>query len=340
MSQRRPSIRDVARAAGVSTATVSNVFTGRKAVNAALESRIRELAESMGYRPNRAAADLRSGRSRVVTMLVPDLADPHFTALITEVESLAGADGFELLVANAKNDVGTERRRLSALLAWQPAGLILVPCTDHLPPPLDAAALPVPTVIADRGAEAEGVDSVRIDNAEAGGLAARHLLSLGHRRLLLAASDQRLQAIRARCEGARRIIEAVGGEAIIVELGSDPEQGTRRLHEQLDRAPLPSALIAVTDMTTLAVLTCLAERQLDPGHDLSLVGFDDYPWMRARRRPITAVAQPVAAMAGAIWDRLRRRMDGNDDPPSATVLHCELRQRASTRAGGQQTTTR
>jgi len=332
VSQRRPSIREVARAAGASTATVSNVFTGRKAVNADLEARIRSLAESMGYRPNRAAADLRSGRSRVVTMLVPDLADPHFTALVTEVESLAGADGYELLVANAKNDIDTEHGRLDALLAWQPAGLILVPCTDHLPASLDDGELPVPTVIADRGAEARGVDSVRIDNREAGELAARHLLALGHRRVLLAASDRRLEAIRERCHGAQRAIETAGGTAGIVELGTDPDEGARRLHDELDRMPLPTALIAVTDMTTLAVLTCLAERRLDPGRDLSLVGFDDYPWMRARRRPITAVAQPVAAMAGALWARLRTRMEGNDDPPSARVLHCQLRERASTTA--------
>lgn len=331
MAKRPPSIKDVADAVGVSTATVSNVFSGKKPVKPELASRVRAVARDLGYRVNRAASNLRSGENRLVSVLVPDLSDPFFTSLVTEVESRAEADGFDIIIANAKDDLETERRRVATLLAWHPAGVVIVPCSDRMPEQLEELRESLPIVIADRGAEAVGYDTVRIDNADAGEIAANHLLELGHRNILLAASDLRLHAIRERCRAASERVAAAGGSVEVVEVGPDPVRGTQTLARWMERNSTPTAIIAVTDMTTLAVLSCLAERKSNVGEDISLVGFDDYPWMSARRTPITAVRQPVEDMAGAIWATLRARMDGTPRSAETTVLHCSLKVRASTR---------
>lgn len=331
MAKRSPSIKDVADAAGVSTATVSNVFSGKKPVKPELAEHVRSIAAGLGYRVNRAASNLRSGDNRLVTVLVPDLSDPFFISLVTEVESRAEADGFDIIIANAKDDPETERRRVATLLSWHPAGVVIVPCSDTMPDQLEASRQTLPIVIADRGADAKGYDTVRIDNADAGAIAANHLLELGHSRILLAASDLRLQAIRERCRGASERVQAAGGKIETVEVGPDPSRGAETLMRWMERNPSPTAIVAVTDMTTLAVLKCLAERKSNVGEDISLVGFDDYPWMSARRTPITAVRQPVKGLADAIWSTLKKRLDGVTGPAEETLLHCGLRVRASTK---------
>jgi LacI family transcriptional regulator, galactose operon repressor len=331
MAKRPPSIKQVADEAGVSIATVSNVFSGKKPVTHELAEHVRAVADSVGYRVNRAASNLRTGRNKIITVLVPDLSDPFFTSLVTELEKQVQVDGYDIIIANAGDDLDVQRRRVAALLSWQPAGMVIVPCTDQLPEQLDAARAELPIVIVDRGAEAADFDTVRIDNADAAEIAAKHLVELGHRDVLIAASNLSLEAIRERCRGARERIEASGGVAETVEVGADPQQGAELLARWLDRNRLPSAILGVTDMTTLAVLSCLAERKYEIGQDVSVVGFDDYPWMSARRTPITAVQQPVKEIVDRIWATLKSRLEGFDGAPEAKVLQCSLKVRASSR---------
>ncbi len=331
LAKRPPSIKQVADAAGVSIATVSNVFSGKKAVTPELAEHVRAVAKKVGYRVNRAASNLRTGRSRIITMLVPALSDPFFISLVTELERRAQVDGYDIIVANAQDDLEVERRRIAALLSWQPAGMVIVPCTDKMPDQLLEVRNELPIVVADRGADAEGFDTVRIDNADAAGIAAKHLVELGHRNVLIVASNLSLEPIRERCRGARERVEAVGGTAETVEVGPDPQKGAEELARWLDRNALPSAILGVTDMTTLSILTCLAERKYEIGEDVSVVGFDDYPWMSARRTPITAVQQPIDEIAESIWTTLKKRLEGETGAPVAEVLQCDLKVRASSR---------
>ena len=330
MAKRQTSIKQVAEAAGVSTATVSNVFSGKKAVMPELAERVRKVAGELGYSVNRAASNLRSGESRIVPVLVPDLSDPFFTSLIMEIEGLAQIDGYEIIIANTKDDAETERGRISALLSWQPAGMIIVPVSDDIPDQLDALRNNLPIVLADRGTEAEGFDTVRVDNAAAGAEAAAHLVELGHRSVLIVASDTGLYGVSERCRGAAEMVAQAGGKSDIVEVGPAPNLGAKNLARWLGQNQMPTAIFAVTDMTTLATLTCLAEIKAEIGKDISVVGFDDYPWMSARRTPITAIRQPIEDIAKTAWTTLKRRMDDNDDHAEAPPLKCTMKIRAST----------
>lgn len=331
MSKPTASIKDVAARAGVSTATVSNVFSGKKPVKPDLAAKVRSVAKDLGYHVNRAASMLRSGRNKIVAVVVPDLADPHFTSVIREIERLAKRDGYEIIVANSDNDADNERSRLEALLSWQPAGLIMIPCTDTLPDQLRTGVDGVSVVLADRVANKTLADSVTIDNADAGWIAAKYLCELGHQNILLIASDCGIEPIRERRRGAVEAIAEFSGTAHVIDAGSDPEAGAFRVGKWMDRNTHPTAMIALNDMTTLAVLTCLAERKIEVGTEMSVVGFDDYPWMIARRTPITAIRQPVPEIAAVIWKRLQSRMQGDAAPVQAIELECSLKIRDSAR---------
>lgn len=331
MVKRPTSIKQVADAAGVSTATVSNVFSGKKPVKPELAAKVRKAASQLGYHVNRAASNLRSGQSRMVPVMVPDLSDPFFTSLITEIEALAEADDFDIIVASSKDDADVEKRRIAALLSWQPAGMIIVPSSDTVPDALIAVQDSMPIILTDRGVGAKGFDVVLPDNLDAGRQAGAHLAEMGHRHVLIAASDLSLKAIKQRCDGVSEQIQSAGGTTDVLAVGPKPTIGAARLNEWLDTHSMPSAVFATTDMTTLSVLTCLADRGIDVGLDVSVVGFDDYPWMSARRTPITAIRQPVEAMANVIWSTLRDRLDGKQPTRASEYLKCSLQIRASTR---------
>ena len=333
MRKSRTTIKDVAKLAGVSTATVSNVFSGSKPVNAALRKRVETAARELSYQVDRAASQLRSGQTRVIGVLVPDLDDVFFTSLVSRVEVLAQEDGYDVIVASSRDDPSLEQSRLRALLGWRPSGLVAVPCTDTMPEILADEAHRLPIVLADRVVvEGAIADTVTIDNREAGEIAARHLVAMGHRDIVIAASHLSIAPIRDRVRGADAFLQqAVGRAATVVERGSNSERGAEHFANWLDRHARPSAVLALTNVTTLAVLSALAARRIDVPDEVSMIGFDDYPWMSARKTALTAIRQPVDDMAKAIWEQLMARIGGDDTAPRPVGLNTSLQVRDSVR---------
>ncbi len=336
MNRKRATLKEVAAQAGVSTATVSNVFSGRKPVNADLRAKVEKAAKELSYQIDRAASQLRSGRARVVGVLVPDLDDTFFTSLISRLEVMARRDGYDVIVASSRDERELEESRLHALLGWRPSGIVAVPCSDRIPTVLSREAGRLPMVLVDRViAESAVADSVTIDNFEAGEIAFRRLLDMGHTDIVLAASHLDIAPIRERIRGATAAARSRRArDPIAVEVGSNAERGAERFAAWLEKHALPSAVLALTNVTTLAVLSALARRRIEVPEQVSLIAFDDYPWMSARKTPLTAIRQPVDAIAGAAWERLKMRMAGDASPPVPTVLQAGLQDRASVRRIG------
>jgi LacI family transcriptional regulator len=331
MAAKRVTIKDVAARAGVSIATVSNVFSGNKPVNAELQRRVKKAVRELGYQVDRAASQLRSGQTKVVGVLVPDLDDVFFTSLVSELEVMAQRDGYDILVASSRDDTTLEQSRLRTLLAWRPAGLIAVPCSDVVPSVLEREVGRLPMVFADRVSPAGvPVDTVTADNRDAAEIAARYLLAQGHKDIVLAASSLAIFPIRERVRGASELIRAeIDRDPAVVELGSNAERGAEVLAHWLERHARPSAVIALTNVTTLSTLMALARLRLDIPEPVSLIGFDDYPWMSARKTGLTAIRQPIKDMAAGAWEQLRKRMAGDESAPRHMVLKTSLQVRDS-----------
>ena len=327
-----PSIKDVARRAGVSPGTVSNVYSKNRPVKAALVARVRAAAEELGYQPDRAASQLRSRKARVIGILVPSLNNPFFTSLIAAIEERAQSEGYEIIVASSNDDEESEATRLATLAAWRPAGIVVIPCADEFAARGVIARASIPYVVADRLAANLAVDAVTIDNTEAGIKAARHLLDLGHHDFVVAASTLKLANIRERCSGIQSVFTERGlAGPSLIEVGLEFEAATDRLRAWIENNRRPSAFLALTNFTTLGVLASLSRLNISVPDDVSVLGFDDYSWMRAVNPPLSAIRQPVEEIGQQVWIRLRARIAGDTSAPVHMRLGCELIVRSSTR---------
>ena len=331
---KKPSIKEVAKMANVSTATVSNVFSGRKAVNDELKKRVHEAADLLGYQVNRVASQLRSQRNRIIAVLVPNLTDTFFATIISNIEDLAFTQGYDVIVASSHDQIEIEDSRLKALLRWQPAGVIAIPCSGSLPQALLEIQSKIPVVLVDRvSTQFCPFDSVTLSNQESGKEAFEHLVKHNHQRILIAASNLSFPPIQARVDGCNKVAKTHSLQSEVLELGSDIEEGANILGAWLDSHTQPSAIFALTNVTTLSVLTALAERNIRVGDDISLVAHDDYIWMSARNVSLTVMQQPVEQMAHSAWEQLIERIENEqrNETPTKTVFKAQLVQRDSVR---------
>jgi DNA-binding LacI/PurR family transcriptional regulator len=326
----RKTIHEVAKRAGVSNATVSNVLNGKGRTSREVEQRVRKVARELGYATDRAAAQLRSGRSKIIAALVPSLENPFFTALLAAFERHASQAGYELFVASANEDEDIEASRLAALLSWRPAGVFIVPCTDEFKSSRLLQKQGLPHVVVDRVSGAPRADSILTDNQRAGRDAAAHLYALGHRRIVVAASTLSIANVRERCEGIAEAAEASHAPyADVLEIGKSFDTAAERLKRWVETHRAPDAIIALTNFATLGALSGCARLGLNIPEDVSLVGFDDYAWMGVSSPSITAISQPIDEMGEQAWTSLDERISGFAGPPRLFRLACHLEIRDS-----------
>ena len=317
--------------ADVSVATVSNVLGARKTVNPLLVARVHAAVETLGYRVDRAAAQLRSGKTRIIAVLVPALDNPFFTSIIAAIEQAVQSDGYDIIVASSNNDAGTERRRLATLLSWRPAGVVVMPVDDAFAASDLLEAAEPAFVVVDRLPPRLSADTVSVDNEQAAILACDHLIALGHRDILVVASTLRLANIRKRFSGIRKACRDGGlPDPKVLEVGLTLEAVALDLADWLAANERPTGIIALTNFTTIGVIASLAQAGIRIPRDLSLVGFDDYIWMQAATPSITAIRQPVEQLGLQAWNCLRERIQDGRQKRKAMRLRCTLQVRGST----------
>lgn len=317
----------VAERAGVSTATVSNVLTGKPTVSQAYAERVRAAADELGYVADSHASRLRSGRDSLAGVVVPDLGHPMYGVFVSTLERLAREDGFDLIVVSSDNDPDQEAQRLRAIRSWRLAGLIVIPTDGAL-----ASRVPIgaqgPIVVADRIPDDTAFDLIAVDNARSAGVIARHLADQGYRRCIVAAGSLGFGNVRERWEGAAA---AAGPMALTkLECGLDPVQSHRRIAALLAETPAHDAFFALDGRTSLIAYRALGNAGLAIPTDIAFASFDEAEWMTLVSPPITAVRQPVRMMAEAAWARLLVRLDRGPDEPHHLRLPCVVDLRAST----------
>ncbi len=331
-----PTIRDVALRAGVSVATASNVVNGARPVGDASRRKVVEAIAALDYRLDRAASALRGRSTRLIGMVVPDITNVFFASLVHGVEALAERDGYDLLIVSTSEDAAKERRRVEALVARRIDGLIVVPANDDsmvaLKGDADGSRLP-PAVLIDRGGRAPGFDTVRADCFTGGYAAARCLIDLGHRDIVVLTHSRGLDNIEQRVAGCRRALSEAGveGRDRVIYGGQDLESLRSAVELELNRADRPTAVFALTNVCALASIKAARGLSLEIPGDVSIVGFDDFDWMSALSPYLTTVAQPVDDFASTAWRLLMRRLKGDAGTDVERVeLPCTLKVREST----------
>ena len=263
-------IRDVARAAGVSASTVSRALSAPEIVDAATRERVLRVADHLGYRPNRAARGLITGRTGNLGLILPDLANPFFPSVVKGIQSQAHEADYQVFVADT-DEHATAELGLVRSLAKQVDGIIL--CSPRMKPAelRDAAGL-APVVLVNR--RAGTIPAVTMDNA--GGMfdVVQHLTELGHRRIGFVAGPRSSWSTKERLRGLRTASDRLGLE--LVEVGNfDPTFDGGAASAEGVLLGGVSAVVAYNDLVALGLLAALRERGVEVPRDLSVVGIDN-----------------------------------------------------------------
>jgi len=329
----RPTILDVARRAGVSLGTVSNVLNGNRNVSARRREKVDAAISSLGYVPNGLAQSLRRQRSRVIGRCLPLSSNAYFAALLEAFETIAAAQGYELMQVLSRHDPALELRRILALIARQVDGLIVVPCADSHATFDAIARAGVPAVMVDRAAADERFDYVTQDDRGAMAEVTEALLARGHRRLLFIVRHPNLVTTRDRIAGFRAA--AAGGRGATADLlVRDPDDAVfaRAFAARMQDAEAPTAVVASNSDLALAVLRNLRELGLRCPDDVSLLAFDAPAWADVLTPPLAVVRPPTTELARRAWDVLLARMERRGGRPQRIVLAAGLELRASVAA--------
>ena len=324
------SIKEVAEAAGVSTATVSRVFSNKPHVRAVVRERVMAAVDQLAYRPNRTARTLRSQKSNTIGLIVSDIRNPFFTAISRSVEDTAYEHGYSVLLCNTDEDPAKEELYLKLMQDENVAGIIFSPTRQIITHFADME-LEFPTVLVDRSLKNGDVDAVLLDNVTAAYDLTRHLLDQGYRRigLLLGAVGTTGQERQRRYEEALRECGSVPSAELIRDIQPKVETGRAATLELLALAQPPDAMLATNNLLTAGALQAIRERGLRIPHDLALAGFDETIWATLVEPAVTVMAQPTDDIGRTATDLLLQRISEPNRPPRRVILQGQLHVRGS-----------
>lgn len=328
----RVTITDVARAAGVSVATVSKVINDRYGVAAATAEHVRSVIADMNYESSLVARSLRSQRTGVIGILLAEF-EPFSTELLKGLAAATSGSGYELLAwsggGGPDGHVGWERRSLAQLSGTLIDGAVLITPTLVVP---DAG---IPVVAIDPHAGSETHPFVDSDNLAGAVSAVEHLLTLGHRRIGFLGGRPDLESARLREEGYRRTLAAAGIplDPDLVRVGGyRPETADAPAHELLTLPDPPTAVFATNDLSAIRTIQVAQSLGLRVPEDLSVVGFDNVPESALSSPQLTTVSQPLHRMGSEAMQMLLTLLRGEPLTVAHRRLPTELVVRGSTRA--------
>jgi LacI family transcriptional regulator len=322
---------DVARLARTSVATVSAIVNGSARVSPELAARVRAAIAAVGYRPDGIARSLKKGATQTIGLLVTDITNPFFTAVVRSVEATAQACGYSVILCNSDEDLKEERTYLDLLRTRRVDGLILVPSGgvgDYAGLVGDAKAPPV--VFVDRSVTDVAVDTVTVDNAHAVEAAIAYLLRLGHRRIGFITGLPHLSTSAERLKGYRRALRKAGIalDPALVRQGDFRQEGAFQATQSLlALRPRPTALFAANNLMAIGAMLALRAAGLDCPADVSLACFDDFEWAGAFHPRLTVLRQPTAEIGRRAMELLLERLAPGKNgtaPPHRIALRAEL----------------
>ncbi|AEG43275.1 LacI family DNA-binding transcriptional regulator [Isoptericola variabilis] len=316
-ARRRASISDVARLAGVSVGTVSNVLNRPDRVSEATRERVETAIAQLQFVPNGSARQLRVGTITTVGAVVLDIANPFFTDLARGIEARLDQDDYTLMVASSDEDPEREARYLRLYEQHGVQGIMVVPATDEVDHLVALADRGVRIVLLDRPSPVESLSSVAVDDVHGGALAVRHLLEQGHTRIAFLNGPHTIHQCADRWAGAVQAVEAAGLdpadvlEELTVSLNADGgDAGTRALVAREDR---PTAIFCVNDLVALGSLRVLRRAGFSVPDDVAVVGYDDVTFAAELATPLTSVRQPTHELGVRAADLLLRPGDAEPE---------------------------
>ena len=316
------SIKEVARQAGVSLGTVSNVLNRPDTVSPATRQRVLDAIDALGYVRNDSARQLRAGRSRTVAIVVLDVSNPFFTDVVRGAETVVERSGGMLIVCNSGEDPSREHRHLDMLEEQRVQGLLVTPLADGPHPRLDRfVQRGIPVVLVDRVTGNPGRCSVSVDDVRGGRLAAEHLLGRGHRHLAYIGGPFSIRQVTERHEGATAALAGTGAALTVVRTRSLSVAEGRRGAAELAALPAsrrPTAIFCANDLLALGALQEVVSCGLRVPEEVAIIGYDDIEFAAAAAVPLSSVRQPREQLGRAAAELL---LEESGDAPGHEHRH-------------------
>lgn len=340
-------MREIAQQAGVSVATVSRALSpsANIGVSAGARRRVEQAAAELGYRPNHVARSLRTKRSRIIGVIIPDIENPFFIGLVRAIQDLAYEQRHVVFLCNTDEDADKAELCVDLMQAEGVAGVIVSPVREADDPCRRLAESGVPMVVTDRRLPGVDVDTVLVDNVGATRELVGHVIADGHRRIGAVLGSTAVTTGRERREGYLQALAEHGLPLVpeLVRVGPASEAnraaaGYRMTEELLDLAEPPTAMLTGTNLLTVGALKAIQGRGLRIPEDVGLVAFDEIDWMSLVRPALTVAAQPTAELGRTAATLLLRRIDDGARPVEEVVLRPTIivRQSCARHEGGEE----
>jgi LacI family transcriptional regulator len=326
-------LKDVAEAAGVHIATASRALDERTATMVRPETveRVRQAAADLGYRVNRMARGLKLQRSFTIGMLIPDITNPFFPPIVRGAEDAAGERGCTLVLANTDNDEAKERRHVTGMLERQVDGLLLATPRRRDPLVEELRGSATPLVLVNRTIDRGGVSAVIPDDQLGMMLAVEHLHQLGHRRIGHVAGPPDTSTGSRRAQGFAVAIEFHGlSDRMVVRAKAFGEAAGCAAAERLFRKSAPTAVVAANDLIALGTIDAASQAGLRCPGDVSVVGFNDMPFVDRLRPSLTTLRIPEYEIGRRAAALLLNQIDDPELRPETVLVAPELVVREST----------
>jgi DNA-binding LacI/PurR family transcriptional regulator len=302
-------IKDVAQAADVSTATVSHVINGTRYVSDEVQQRVLQVMERLNYQPNAVARGLRTKKTQLLALVIPDIANPFFTDLARGFQDAADHSGYVVILCNTDRALERELRFLDMLRQQRVDGLVLNPTMVTAEDLKRLLRAQVVVVLIGSQIDDPEFDLVMVDNIRAGADAVQHLIDLGHRRIGLVCGPHTTSSGLQRYRGYCQALELNGlpvQDAWVVEGNFTHEGGYTCMQRILSQRPIPTAIFAASDVMALGAKKAIEDAGLRIPADISLVGFDDIPKVAWATPKLTTISQPRYQMG---WEAARLLID-------------------------------
>lgn len=331
------SVRDVAKKAGVSVGTVSNVLNNPEKVSAKSVAKVQAAVDSLGFVRNDAARQLRAGKSRSIGLVVLDVRNPFFAEVARGTEEAAGDHGLSVLFANSDENLDREKNLLVLFEEQRVAGILVSPLSSELEEITRIRDRGTPVVLVDRKSRDKSFSSVSVDDVAGGFLAADHLIATGKKRLMFAGGPMGIQQISDRLKGAQKAADAKGVKLEVGETKNLTVLEGRALAAEILARPKnlrPDGIFAANDLLALGIMQVLVVApDVSIPKDIALVGYDDISFAGTALISLTSIRQPSLLIGAQAVELLIQETEGAKDfKKRQVVFQPELVVRDSSRA--------
>lgn len=330
---RKPTIKDVAILANVSTATVSRVVNRQGGIKSKTEERVQKAIEQLSYIPNALARSMVRKQTNTIGVIIPDINNPFFPLLVSGIEQQARKKGYFTILCNSNESPEIESELIQVLLERSVDGLIITTadeCGYQLQPVIDRM---IPVVAVDRQIKNFEVDTVLVGNVDGAYQATRHLILQGHTKIAIIRGPQKTTPGYERFVGFQRALAEYNidlDEGYVMEGDFREQSGYECTKKLFKLNEPPTAIFTSNNLITLGCLKALTEIGWVLGEQVGLIGFDDLDFAEFVNPPLTVVSRPMRQLGEAAFDLLYAQMTNQEDRPKRHyVLSPEIKIRQS-----------